>query len=56
MTGGRAPADPDPTLAREALVDLLEHERHRKAARDVRAEIEPLPGPIEPVQTLEGLI
>ncbi|GGU16568.1 nucleotide disphospho-sugar-binding domain-containing protein [Streptomyces violascens] len=46
----------DPHLVREALAGLLQDERHRKAALDVRAEIECLPGPTELVHTLEGLI
>ncbi|NDZ71452.1 DUF1205 domain-containing protein [Streptomyces sp. SID10362] len=46
----------DPRLVREALAGLLAGEHHRKAAREVRAEIASLPGPVELVHTLEGLI
>ncbi|WP_328538819.1 nucleotide disphospho-sugar-binding domain-containing protein [Streptomyces sp. NBC_00344] len=46
----------DPRRVREALAGLLGDERHAKAAREIRAEIENLPAPADLVNTLEGLI
>ncbi|GAA2457817.1 nucleotide disphospho-sugar-binding domain-containing protein [Streptomyces mauvecolor] len=46
----------DPQIVGEALAGLLGDERYGKSAREVRTEIECLPGPTELVRTLEGLI
>ncbi|MCM2414168.1 nucleotide disphospho-sugar-binding domain-containing protein [Streptomyces sp. RKAG290] len=46
----------DPRAVGDALAALLGDDRHAQAAREIRTEIEDLPGPTELVPILEGLI